>query len=169
MEGYPFIQFLEDMKKDIQDKNIEGVVVDLRGNGGGRSSILVPFVKYVQENDWPCVVLMDNGTFSSGVIAVADLKACCGAVLVGEDAGQGTVHYGDCPPFELEGKTISCCTKLIDASKGVGGHKVIKPDIFVARTVEEIRTGQQTEQVRTAFATIKQLIADKKDQNNITE
>ena len=168
MEGYPFIQFLEDMKKDIQDKNIEGIVVDLRGNGGGRSSIIVPFVEYVKENNWPCVVLMDNGTFSSGVIAVRDFKKHCDAVLIGEYAGQGTEHYGDCPPFELDGKKISCCTKHFDFSDVFGYKGPIKPDIYVQRTVEEFRTGQQTQQVRTAYETINKLIDEKRKEQTKT-
>ncbi|MBO5394315.1 MAG: hypothetical protein J6A28_00225 [Clostridia bacterium] len=168
IEDYPFVQFLEDMKKDLQDKNIEGVVVDLRGNSGGRSSIIVPFVEYVKENNWPCVVLMDNGTFSSGVIAVRDFKVDCGAVLVGEEAGQGTQHYGNCPPFELDGKSISCCTKYFDFSQELGYEGVVKPDIYVRRTLEEFRTGQQTQQVRTAYETINKLIEEKRNEQTKT-
>lgn len=164
IEGYPFVQFLEDMKRDLQDKNIEGVVVDLRGNGGGRSSIILPFVEYVKENNWPCVVLMDNGTFSSGVIAVRDLKKHCDAVLIGEYAGQGTENYGECPPFELDGKKISCCTKHFDFSDVFGYKGPIKPDIYVQRTVEEFRTGQQTQQVRTAYEVINKMIEEKRNE-----
>jgi carboxyl-terminal processing protease len=111
----------EDFKKqlkELEDQNINGLVIDVRGNPGGLLSSVEEILKelvtdekpYVQietrdgekkryfstlkkEKDYPIVVLVDKGSASASEILAGALKEAEGYQVIGETTfGKGTVQ-----------------------------------------------------------------------------
>lgn len=111
----------EDFKKqlkELEDQNISGLVIDVRGNPGGLLSSVEEILKelvtdekpYVQietrdgekkrffstlkkEKDYPIVVLVDKGSASASEILAGALKEAEGYQVIGETTfGKGTVQ-----------------------------------------------------------------------------
>lgn len=88
-EELPFKDFVEEIKSIL---NVDGYVVDLRGNGGGNSSIIEPLVEFLR--DKKVVTLVDNKVFSSGIMACVDLKNI-GSEIVGTHLAENLNSFGE--------------------------------------------------------------------------
>ena len=161
--GYPFDEFIQDVKNEIESKEITQFVVDLRGNHGGNSGIIIPLIETLKElkdkSNIDVVVLIDNGVFSSGRWAVADLKANFDVELIGEPTGGATVSYGHLMPLALEVNpnwTIryTASKKKFDLREriGFGEHETgsIQPDIYVPKTIQDMQENRDV-QLETAL------------------
>lgn len=73
--------------------NIENYIVDLRGNGGGNSSINKHLVNYLKGKN--IVVLCDERVFSSAKMCLIDLKNL-GAKIIGSNPGTPISCFGIC-------------------------------------------------------------------------
>lgn len=140
-KGYPFQKFVKDMAKEIKQENIKGYILDLRNNTGGDSRILEPLRLYFTKLNLPGVLLINNKTFSSAGMAVADFKKNLSSIVVGEPAGATTKNYGDSPRIYIDDYCFSCCTKFFDYSDLFGYEGAIMPDIFVKKQIEDFRNG----------------------------
>jgi hypothetical protein len=83
------------------------LVVDLRGNGGGDSSVIRPLLDGVGERAAGSRVaaLIDAGTYSSATMNARDLREL-GAVLVGEPSGDALGGWGEVRTFTLPNSGI---------------------------------------------------------------
>ncbi|WP_442596270.1 S41 family peptidase [Neobacillus sp. D3-1R] len=144
--------------KDLEKEDIEGLVIDVRGNPGGLLSsveeILKEFVTndkpYVQietrsgekkryfsslkkEKDYPVAVLVDKGSASASEILAGALKEAEGYPLIGENTfGKGTVQQA--VPMG-DGSNIKLTLFKWLTPNGNWIHKQgIKPDIEVKQT-----------------------------------
>lgn len=153
-KDYTFSTFMEELKQEIKSKNITKYILDLRGNHGGDSEILNPFQDLVKEQNLKGVLLIDNGTFSSGRFAVSRFKNEFNTPLIGEGTGGASKSYGFNKNLEVEGKKFCVSTHLWDFSWIFGYTGSIQPDIYVEKTLKDIETKEDS-QLNTAIEIIK--------------
>lgn len=137
-ENYSFVEFNNELKRLIDEKNITKYILDLRGNRGGNSEIIKPFENLVEEQKLKGVLLIDNYVFSSGRFAVKDFKKKFNTILIGENTGGSSKSYGWCRRFKVEDREFSVSTHLWDFSEIFGYAGTIKPDILVKKTLKDI-------------------------------
>jgi len=145
IKDYNFRQFNDDVWNYINTKDIEKVVVDMRYNMGGMSSVFDPFrsglLKNKEYNDPnKLFVLVGNRTFSSGVASAAITKRWTNATLVGEPTGGKPNSYGDGVRIELpnSGVIISCSSNYYEFYPGYGKNTLI-PDVIINRTINDYK------------------------------
>ncbi len=144
-KNYPFSKFVEEIKQQVQSKNITNYVLDLRGNHGGDSSIIRSLTQAIKELNLNGVVLIDNGVFSSGRWAVADFKREFDTPLIGEPTGGAAASYGFNKNLQVEGKRFSVSTRYWDFSDVFGDKGSIQPDILVPKTIEDLRENKDSQ------------------------
>ena len=144
-----FKDFNSKMFKDIESKNIEKIVIDLRANSGGNSEILNPFTEklktYIKEKENVKVyVLVGRVTFSSGMFAIFRIKeAVPGAICIGEPSGGAIDCYGDVKVFNLPNSElpIQYSIKYFEFSKTFR-YKITEmnafiPDILLSPSIDD--------------------------------
>ena len=75
------------MKKLVQSLSkidISKIVIDLRYNGGGNSSIIKPLIQLLKERKSKIIMLVNEIVFSAGCFAITDLKEL-GGLSIGTD------------------------------------------------------------------------------------
>lgn len=153
-DNYPFEKFIEDIKNAVGDKQLKGVILDVRENGGGNSEVIKPLIKYLknyQLNSTNTVVLAGAKTFSAGTFAVDCLKDTFNAKLVGEPLGQSAERYGqNSIRKEIEGFTYCMSAKFFDKSDTYKTRGIIYPDILIKTTLEDY-TNKKDRQLETAI------------------
>ncbi len=114
----PFRNFLPGLLAEIDAHPSARLIVDLRLNSGGNSTILDPFidsirVRTVGTTSGRLFVFIGPKTFSSGLLNAIELKTGTPAVLVGEPSGGKPDAYGEVQTFSLphSGVTIGYSTK----------------------------------------------------------
>lgn len=161
VKEYPFITFLEDMKREIDRLNIKDYILDVRENSGGDSKVINPFKEYLKNNKMNGVVLMDNGTFSSGRFAVAQFKDLFNCTLIGEAIGSPVKAYGNTKILHVDGFGFTVSTNLWDFSSVFENEKIIKPNIEVINTIENTKNKKDI-QLETAINYILNMRNNKK-------
>lgn len=153
---------------NFKDKGVKGVILDLRGDGGGYlnaaqdiSSLWVPEGKYIveergKENNKlyatgnpllqgiPTVVLIDGGSASASEITAGALHDLGAAKLVGEKSfGKGSVqNLLDIP----NGGQLKVTIAKWFTPNGVNISKEgIKPDVEVQLTADDVNAGHDTQ------------------------
>lgn len=119
--------FAQQVKAQLEAGGYDRVLVDLRYNGGGDSSVVEPLLKVLgeqrQSRDFKLITLIGENTFSSALMNAVQLRQI-GAELVGRPTGGSVNHYGELGYAELEGLPLVLyySTKhfVMDASYGAG-------------------------------------------------
>lgn len=93
-------QFVEELKDFVQKNPINNVIVDIRGNGGGKSGIIKPLIVFLDASKFNLVTLVDDVVYSSGRWALVDLKRI-GSKLIGTETGTATNCFGYITEFIL--------------------------------------------------------------------
>jgi len=110
MEDRPFAKFNSEMFAFIDKHEVKRLVLDLRHNSGGDSSLLNPFIERLaghrlnQEKN--LYVILGRRTFSSAVLNALELKQKTTAVFVGEPTSGSPNHYGEVEAFILPNSHI---------------------------------------------------------------
>lgn len=104
-EGF-MVETINKIKNDIEEKEINNFIVDLRYNEGGNSEIINPLIDFIKENNFNLITLIDKYVFSSGIIAIGELKNI-NSILIGETPGSTINHFG-------ENKSISSTLDGVD-------------------------------------------------------
>lgn len=103
---YPFSEFIDDAKAFFNEKKPSKLIIDLRQNSGGSSSVMAPLLDWVSTSyiNKPNTLFVITGkaTFSSAVINAVQLKKNTNATFVGEPTGGKPNHYGEIRNFILE-------------------------------------------------------------------
>jgi hypothetical protein len=127
---------------------VRRVVVDLRFNGGGSSSVVNPLLQGLRVR--PALsakghlyVLTGSGTYSSAMITAHKFRAQLNAILVGEAPGNKPNHYGDVRSFLLPNSKL----KVAYASKHIrlmrdADPESLEPDIVVPNTLADYLAGR---------------------------
>lgn len=120
LPNYPMAKFLEDLRSVIDEQLPQKLILDVRQNHGGNSSIILPFFEMV--NAYPQLNTEDTfftisgtNTFSSGVWALKDSKLQTKGFVIGSPSGgKPNNRYGDFTTFYLEhlDVVVSCSTKF---------------------------------------------------------
>lgn len=177
MDDYSFSQFMEDIKRSCK-KLPKGCLVDVRNNTGGNSEIINPLKDWLKKHNIKTYVLMNEKTFSSGKFAVGFLKKDLNATILGTDAGQPTICYGQLANFQLDGKLFSACKRYFDFTGGKFAKMptkyswnifdyegVIKPDVYIDKTIEEFNANKNIQLEKALRFIEKDLIKEEKEKS----
>ena len=111
MRDKPFEIFAKEFWDFVQNREVNKLVIDIRENRGGSSTILDPFIKEVKNSDFnrqgKLYVIIGKDTFSSAVLNAISLKQKTRAYFVGEATGGEPNHYGEVKQFKLPNSEIT--------------------------------------------------------------
>lgn len=158
--GRPFADFAAELRAAIEARPGCRVIVDLRRNGGGDSSVLAPVVRDLKRRSagGALIALIGPRTFSSGMMNALQLQEI-GGILMGEATGQAPNAFGEIRSFELPNMKWSVwySTKRFDMLPGSSDESLM-PDVTVemdskawfnaADPVLEAALGYEAEPVR---------------------
>ena len=137
-----FEKFLEGVKDKYQSHPIDSYILDIRGNSGGNSELILPLLNFLKEKQLKGVTLADGRVFSSGTFAAYYAKKFLNTTLIGQPLGQGSSRFG-----QSSGKIDLCdnlfiryTEKFFDFRDVFKEEGVIKPDIEVPLKFEDICT-----------------------------
>ncbi len=132
----PFNQFAEQALAFIDEHKPSAVIIDLRNNGGGNSSIAAPLIDGLASHDSinhpdRLFVLVSRRTFSSAVLNALELQRKTRATILGEPTGGKPNHFGEVRSFTLthSGITVLHSTKFFKMTPE--DPDALHPDILV--------------------------------------
>ena len=145
---YPFSTFTRELLDTIANRHPQKLIIDLRYNGGGNSSIMDPLIDSLQNGylsrEHKLYVLIGKQTFSSALLNAMSLKKQCQAILVGEATAGSVNHYGEVRTFELpySQAIVTYSTKYFETWKGHDGALI--PDKTIPASVEDFKRGRDS-------------------------
>jgi hypothetical protein len=106
MRDKPFEALVKELFEVVDKNQVERLVVDLRRNRGGDSSIMRPLLEGLQRRPQltekgRLFALLRRHTFSSGFLNAWELKTRCNAIWVGEPSSQRPHTHGELQSFVL--------------------------------------------------------------------
>jgi hypothetical protein len=129
-------------------EGIERVIVDLRFNSGGDSSIVEPLLLGLKSRPrlsakGRLYVLIGRDTFSSGMMAAISFREDLHAILVGEATGSRPNEYGEVktlilPNWKIKIRYTTKYFQLLQDSDPL----TLEPDIPIRRSISDFLTGQ---------------------------
>lgn len=141
----PFEIFSKEVWDFAEKHEVKKLVLDIRNNRGGSSTILSPFIKELKKSSFnekdKLYVIIGRDTYSSAILNALDLKKDTKAYFVGENTGGEPNHYGEVKTLELPNskKRIRYSTKYFNWSKE--NLDTIKPDKLIEETFEDYKKG----------------------------
>jgi len=138
----PFAVFAAEIWDTIRKNPVERLVIDLRNNGGGDSSILDPFIGELAaakelNRKGRLFVIIGRRTFSSAILNAIALKKRTEAVFYGEPTGGKPNHYGEIEMLSLPHLKlgVSYSTKYFQFVEG--DDPSLMPDVLVELTLDD--------------------------------
>ncbi|MCX6560744.1 MAG: hypothetical protein NTZ26_09545 [Candidatus Aminicenantes bacterium] len=138
----PFAAFSAELWEAIRKNPVDRLVIDLRANGGGDSSIFDPFIQQLAADKeinrkGRLFVILGRRTFSSAILNALDLKKKTEAVFYGEPTGGRPNHYGEIQTLTLPNLKIkvSYSTKYFKFVEG--DDPSLTPDVLVELTLDD--------------------------------
>jgi len=131
-----------------QDRDgLAGWIVDLRGNGGGNSALLMPFIQRLASRKnvnrpGGIIVLVGRGTFSSAHLNAVSLRTDLHAVLIGESTGQKPNAYGEVKTFALPHSRIEVRYSTKFWKTEDGDRPSMEPDVTIVPTSADFFAGR---------------------------
>ena len=142
LPGRPFAAFVEGLWETMRKSPVDRLVIDLRNNGGGDSSILDPFIGELaaakEINRKECLfVVVGRRTFSSAILNALDLRKKTEAAFYGEPTGGKPNHYGEIQTLTLPhlGLKVSYSTKYFQHAEG--DEPSFIPDVPIELTLDD--------------------------------
>lgn len=170
-DGIPIITYnrcrdeenkMNKLVKSLSKIDISKIIVDLRYNGGGNSSIIKPLIELLKKRKSKIIILVNEKVFSAGCFAITDLKEL-GGVSIGTDVAMPMNSFGNLgegfklPKSKLEGnysykyfyfdfsQCYNLCTKEDFAKFNTADNKhyfkpiYLKPDVCCKENIENIK------------------------------
>lgn len=138
----PFRAFAEGLWDTLRKNPVERLVIDLRNNAGGDSSILDPFIGELAEaedlnREGRLFVILGRRTFSSAILNALDLGKKTRAIFYGEPTGGRPNHYGEIETLTLPnlGLKVSYSTKYFRFVDGDDPSLI--PDVLVEPSLDD--------------------------------
>lgn len=148
MPGNPFDSFVGDLLAFASTHPVERMVVDLRQNGGGSSSVVKPLLNGLKSHPaltgrGSLYVLIGRRTVSSGMFAALDFANAFNAILVGEPTGARPNAYGDMRSFRLPNSQLEVrySTKYFQLIKNAEPPS-LEPDFAVSCSSADFLAGR---------------------------
>ncbi len=149
--AFPVDIFIEETLALVSSKKPAKIIVDLRYNGGGDSSLLEPMIDglatYQKTQGFSLDVLIGGErTFSSALMNAVQLKQRSNATLVGTPTGGSVNHFGgEVKTLTLPNSRIPLqySTKFFVMDKAHQGGS-LQPDVLVSPTVDDLLSGVDT-------------------------
>lgn len=143
----PFSAFAKALFDFADAHAVERVVVDLRLNGGGNSTVIAPLITGLKSR--PALsargrlyALIGRATFSSGLLAAINFRSDLHAILVGEPVGEKLNSYGEVRELTLPNSqvVVQYSTKFFKIASG--DPATYEPDVTVTRSLAEALAGR---------------------------
>jgi len=138
----PFRAFAEGLWDTLRKNPAERLVIDLRNNSGGDSSILDPFIGELAaaedlNREGRLFVILGRRTFSSAVLNALDLGKKTRAIFFGEPTGGKPNHYGEIETLTLPnlGLEVSYSTKYFRFADGDDPSLI--PNVLVEPSLDD--------------------------------
>ena len=142
LPGRPFASFAAGLWDTVRKDPVDTLVIDLRNNGGGDSSILDPFISELAaakeiNRKGHVFVILGRRTFSSAILNALGLKKKTEAVFYGEPTGGKPNHYGEIETLTLPYLKlgVSYSTKYFQFVEG--DDPCLTPDVLVELTLDD--------------------------------
>ena len=141
-----FSSFTNEIEAYILSHQTEKVVVDLRNNGGGNSSIINPLLNYLESSGFnekgKLFVITNRGTFSSALLNAISFKQYTNCILLGEPPGGKPNAYGEVHTFALpnSGLNVQYCVKYFSTMDG--DPEALFPDYDIEITAQDFIDGK---------------------------
>lgn len=116
----PMADFALRVEELVREEGFTKVIIDLRYNAGGDSSVIDPLVDALEriqdERGLEVYVLIGEDSFSSAILNALTLCDRLGAILVGRPTGGSVSHFGELQSFVLPDTGLTCwySTKWFD-------------------------------------------------------
>jgi hypothetical protein len=129
-------------------QEVERVIIDLRTNTGGDSSVIDPLLEGLRSRPQltrrgHLYALIGRNTFSSGMMAAVALRKDFHTILVGEASGSPPNEYGEVGSFSLPNSKIRIqYTKKYFRLLNHADPPALEPDVPVSRSISEFLAGQ---------------------------
>ncbi len=101
-----YVPNIKNIKRALRKNNIDNIILDIRGNTGGNSTLINPLIKFLERSKLNLITLVDKYVFSSGRFAAIDMKRIK-SKIVGEEIGTPINCFG-----YISGDGITPNTKL---------------------------------------------------------
>ena len=144
----PIDTFIDSVAHALSSLPEPRLIVDLRNNPGGDSSIfsnalLRLFNAFPRLLQTRAIVLINNGVFSSATINLYDLLRLPNVTTIGEPPGTAPNHTGEVRNFALArtGLVHTSSTKVFTLDSSLGSRNYT-PNIFVAPSVDDRANGR---------------------------
>lgn len=135
-----FLKFLEKVKEKCKNSPIDSYIIDIRGNTGGNSELILPLFDFLQERELKGVTLTDNRVFSSGTFVAYYAKKKLSSTLIGQPLGQGSERFGQSSgQIDLyDTLSLHYTEKYFNFKDVFISDGAINPDIKIPLTIEDI-------------------------------
>jgi uncharacterized protein (TIGR03437 family) len=125
-----FTDFVNQVLAFMQQQPVSHVVVDLRNNTGGDSSVFQPLLDALAANPalrQKVTAITGQATFSSGVMNAAALAGLFALPLIGQASGGAVTSYGNIVELTLpnSGLVVSCSTEYFPGYYGYTGDSLL--------------------------------------------
>ena len=143
---------LGDILTLLREGRVETLVVDLRNNGGGNSSLLSNFCERLASNSvysyQNLYVVIGGNTFSSGALNAMQFAEETPAVLIGTPTGENPDDLGDVAVFSLPNSGLYCQFSTAIFKSGIRYSSTdalphldferssLEPDIYIANDID---------------------------------
>jgi C-terminal processing protease CtpA/Prc len=132
------------MFKELEGKELDYFIIDLRHNTGGNSAVIKPLIdglksfKKKSPDTWIYVVI-GRKTYSSGLMAAIDITSALPATLIGEPTGGSPNSFGELQTKELPNSRLPISYSVKYFKLTDGASKTIEPDIYISPTIEDYK------------------------------
>lgn len=146
----PMATFIEQVQAQLADGTYQKVLVDLRYNGGGNSSIFEPMIEMLgemkAEQGFSLYAMVGSGTYSSALMNAVQIKMRAGAIVVGKPTGGSVNAYGEILMMELPNAevTVTYSTKFFGMIPSYGIESLM-PDVEVPTSFDDFMQGVDPE------------------------
>jgi hypothetical protein len=140
-----FRDFANQVLADADSHTVQRVVIDLRLNSGGNSSIIRPLMSGLESRLTKVghvYVLIGAGTFSSGLDNAMDLQHSLHATLVGEPTGGKPSGYGEVKTLTLPNSHLVVRYTSKRFGSKSDDRPALPPELAAPRTLNDTLTGR---------------------------
>lgn len=141
-------EFYNRVSDFIESNDIDRLILDLRFNGGGSSSNIIPIIRTIIKSNkidqlGKLYVIIGRRTFSASQNLVNELKKYTNAVFVGEPTAANINFYGDTNRIELPNSKISVFLSFAwwQSQPEWRDGPWVAPELFIQSTYGEYSLG----------------------------